>query len=184
MRQHGFLGSDTREQRLIEQTRNGNRDAFECLIEPYVKLLFNYISSRVNDVYDANDIIQNTMLSIWQSIGSYKYESSFKTWAFTIARRRLADFYRKSKKHESLPLTDFENTPVAKNNLDESLDRMDIDNALQHLSSSENELVQLIFQSGLSYSEISTVLEIPIGTIKSRMSSIKSKLRILLSQEG
>ena len=181
---HGFLNSDVREQRLIEQARNGSRDAFERLVEPYVKALFNYISFRVNDASDANDIIQETMLSIWQSIGSYGHGSSFKTWAFSIARRRLADFYRKSKKHDSLPLTDFENVFTANGNINESIDRMDIDNALLHLNSNENELVYLIFQAQLSYQEISAVLGVPVGTIKSRMSSIKSKLRTLLSWEG
>jgi len=178
---HGFLSGDMREQHLIKQTQNGDRDAFERLVEPYVKALFNYISFRVNDVSDANDIIQETMLSIWQSIRSYEYGASFKTWAFSIARRRLADFYRKNKKHDFLPLTDFENVFIAKDSLNESIDRMDIDNALLHLNSNENELVYLIFQAQLSYQEISAVLGIPVGTIKSRMSNIKSKLKTLLS---
>ena len=165
---------------MIKQTQNGSRDAFELLIEPYVKILFNYISYRVNDASDANDIIQETMLSIWLSIKNYEYVSSFKTWVFSIARRRLADFYRKSKKHDSLLLSDFENVLV-KDNLNESIDRIDIGNALSKLSDNERELLYLIFQAQLSYNEISIVLHIPVGTIKSRMSRIKSKLKILLN---
>ena len=182
--QRGFLSNNMREQRLIAQTQNGDRDAFEHLVEPYVKALFNYVMFRVNNVSDANDIIQETMFSIWQSIGSYEHGASFKTWAFSIARRRLADFYRKNKKHNSLPLTDFENIFPEKDPHNESIDRMDIDKALSHLNNNENELVYLIFQAGLSYQEISVVMGIPVGTVKSRMASIKSKLRILLSGEG
>ena len=175
---------DTREQRLLEHTQNGCRDAFEQLIKPYTKALFSYILFRVKISPDANDIIQETMLSIWQSIGSYKSQSSFKTWAFSIARRRITDYYRKNSKHTSLPLTNYENVCATNDDFNAIIDRIYLNDALLHLNDAENELVYLIFQAQLSYSEISSVLGIPVGTVKSRMSSVKSKLKSLLGQEG
>ena len=182
--QHGFLADDLQEKRLIERIKNGDRSAFELLVNPYVQALCNYILFRVKNDDDANDIAQETMLSIWQSIATYDYQSSFKTWAFSIAKRRLADFYRKNSRNETLPLTDFENVFTAKDNLNETIERMDIEQALANLNSKENELVYLVFRAQLSYQEISAALDIPVGTVKSRMSSIKTKLKALLGCEG
>ena len=170
-----------REALLIKQARNGDRAAFDCLIAPYVKPLFSYISSRVNNYADANDIIQECMLSIWQSMGSYGYQSSFKTWVYSIARRRIADFYRKSSKHISVPLSNIENDFAARDSLNERIESIDIDNALSCLDSADNELVYLVFRAQLSYQEVSAVLGIPVGTVKSRMSRIKAKLKLVLS---
>ena len=182
--QHGFLADDLREQHLIERTKKGDRNAFELLVNPYAQALCNYILFRVKNDADANDIAQETMLSIWQSIATYEYQSSFKTWAFSIAKRRLADFYRKNSRNETLPLTDFENVFTAKDNINETIERMDVEKALENLNSKDNELLYLVFRAQLSYQEVSEVLDIPIGTVKSRMSSIKTKLKALLGCEG
>ena len=64
------------------------------------------------------------------------------------------------------------------------VEKMDIKQALTRLSQRDNELVRLIFNAGLSYTEVSEVLDIPVGTVKSRMSAIKTKLRASLGGEG
>ena len=170
-----------REELLVQRTTKGDRDAFEMLIQPYARSLGGYIAYRARSHSDSNDVLQETMLSAWRSIGSFKSESSFKTWLFTIARRRLADFYRKEE--NNLPLTDKLNNLPAEDNLNKSVTRMDVESALLRLSDKENELVHLIFHAGLSYAEISEVMQIPAGTIKSRMSAIKAKLRPLIKEE-
>ena len=168
------------EKQLIERVIKGSTIAFEQLMHPYAKALVNYIMYRIKNEANAKDIIQDTMLSIWQNIASFSHRSSFKTWTYTIARRRLADFYRTGAKHETSPLNDYANNLPAKDSLTESEERMDIRQAMQSLDHKDNELVHLIFQAQLSYQEISEVLGIPVGTIKSRMSAIKGKLRPLL----
>ena len=181
---YGFLVDDLYEQRLIERTKKGDKDAFELLVNLYIQALYKYLLFHVKSSTDANDIAQETMLSIWQSIVTYEYRSSFKTWMFSIAKRRLADYYRKNSRNEILPLTDFENVVTIENNLDDSIESMDVEQALTKLNSEDNELVFLVFQAQFSYQEISELLDIPIGTVKSRMSSIKAKLKNLLSWEG
>ena len=171
-----------REAHLIQCTIQGDRDAFELLIAPYAKVLGGYIAYRARNQSDANDILQETMISVWRSIGSYKSESTFKTWAFTIAGRRLADFYRKDE--NNLPLSEFQDILPAEDDFDKSISRMDVKSALAKLSDKENELVHLVFHAGLSYTEVSEVMKIPAGTVKSRMSGIKAKLKPLIEREG
>ena len=170
------------EANLIQRTIQGDRDAFEQLITPYAKALGGYIAYRAKNQSDANDILQETMFSVWRSIGSYKSESTFKTWAFTIARRRLADFYRKDE--SNLPLSEFQDVLPAEDDFGKSITRMDVRTALATLSDKENELVHLVFHAGLSYAEISEVMDIPAGTVKSRMSGIKAKLKPLIAKGG
>ena len=168
------------ERQLIEQVIKGSASAFEQLMHPYAKALANYIMYRVSSEANAKDIIQDTMLSIWQNIASFSHQSSFKTWAYTIARRRLTDFYRAGTKHETSSIADYTGTLTAKDCLNESEERLDVRQAVQSLSDKESELIHLIFHAQLSYQEISEIMNIPIGTIKSRMSAIKGKLRPLL----
>jgi len=163
---------------LIERVKKGDRDSFEQLINQYSKNLCNYIKFRVKNDADVNDILQDAMLSIWQSIATYEYGSSFKTWIFSITRRRIADFYR--SRHDVLPLADYEESFEINDEIEE---RIDIDRALSRLSDKDNELLHLIFQAQLSYHEISELIGIPVGTIKSRMSGIKAKLKKMLSWE-
>ena len=174
------MANSAQEQQLIRRVIKGDLGAFERLMHPHYKALANYIMYRVKSEADAKDIIQDTMLAIWQNIASFASQSSFKTWAYTIARRRLADFYRRGGKHDTSPLADYENKLTAKDDLAESEERMDILSAMHGLSDKENELVHLVFQAQLSYQEISEVLSVPVGTVKSRMSAIKGKLKPLL----
>ena len=170
------------EAHLIQRTIQGDRDAFELLMAPYVKALGGYIAYRAKNQSDASDILQETMFSVWRSIGSYKSESTFKTWAYTIARRRLADFYRKDESH--LPLSEFGDALPAEDDFGKSITRMDVKSALSKLSDKENELVHLVFHAGLSYTEVSEVMDIPAGTVKSRMAAIKAKLKPLIAKGG
>lgn len=160
---------------------------FENLMEPYNKILYNYILSRVSNAEDVQDIFQETILAIWQGLDNYKGDSSFKTWTIGIARRKIADFYRrhyKDKDFHSLEEIDMEKTPNEPNPLNHAINSMDIENSLNTLASEDRELLFLIFNAGLTYKEIESISGIPEGTIKSRVYYLKKKLRPLLAEGG
>ena len=160
---------------------------FENLMEPYNKILYNYILSRVSNAEDVQDIFQETILAIWQGLDNYKGDSSFKTWTIGIARRKIADFYRrhyKDKDFHSLEEIDMEKTPSELNSLDHAIHSMDIKNSLNTLASEDRELLFLIFNAGLTYKEVENITGIPEGTVKSRVYYLKKKLRPLLVEGG
>lgn len=152
---------------------------FERLCRPQLDALYGYIASRVSE-NDAEDILQETLLSAWRSFSGFDGRSSVKTWLISIARRRICDFYRLRE----LPEYGLDGIEIASGADLESdtAERLDASAALRYLSPAERELVTLVFDSGLSYAEVSEVLLIPVGTVKSRMSSIRAKLKTILGE--
>lgn len=91
---HGFSSGGCTENELIKKAADGDERAFERLMNHFLKVIYNYIRIYVTGDEDIKDIVQESMLSIWMSLKNYGGESSFKTWAIGIVRRRIADHYR------------------------------------------------------------------------------------------
>lgn len=123
------------------------------------------------------------------SLPSYSGMSSFKTWVFSIAKNKAKDvmrrLYRSREKETALDVANMESACDFSSDCDFTdvmNDVIDIRRAVASLSSDERELISLIFTHGMSYSEVSLVMGMPVGTVKSKMSSIKTKLRKILGE--
>ncbi|MCI8387424.1 MAG: RNA polymerase sigma factor [Clostridiales bacterium] len=184
------MNNDISDKALISKAVNGSKSAFEALMNRYLDMLYSYISLRASEA-DAADILQETMLAVWQGLGGYDNRSSLKTWLFAVARRKLCDFYRKRSRESQNECTfadilpdscedGFCDVDSGEDLAAQTVERLDTADAIKRLNESERELVHLIFDAGLSYTEISEVIGVPVGTIKSRMSAIKSKLKYYL----
>lgn len=150
----------------------------------YLGIIYNYISAHVSGAEDVKDIVQETMLSIWQSLKGFEKRSSFKTWCLSITKRRIADCYKKAYKNPSMPLCEAEAVVSARSELDCINDKLTVGEAKAVLDEKEKEIVFLVFNAQLSYAEVSKIMDIPVGTIKSRMSAIKAKLKRQLEKGG
>jgi RNA polymerase sigma-70 factor (ECF subfamily) len=116
-------------------------------------------------------------------------KSSFKTWIIGITRRKIADFYRKfykNKEEQSIDINVFEygEDIYFEKDIEQLADKIVVQNAVSTLSGIEKELVYLIFNAQLTYRQVAQITNIPNGTIKSKMFSIKAKLKNSLSKEG
>lgn len=160
---------------VIKKAIKGDEKAFEKLMINYLQDIYNYISIKVNNENDINDIIQETMLAVFEGLRNYQFTSSFKTWVLAITRRKIADFYRNKYATTTLPL---ENCPHI-----QAKEYKDIYEIIGHLPDDDQELLNLIFVQRLSYKEISQILNIPIGTIKSRFYYLKEKLKPQFKEE-
>ncbi len=180
----GFLVKDGigKKESLIEKAKE-DKKAFESLMKDYVKVLYNYIYTRIPNSSDIEDIIQETLLSAWKGIGAFNYSSSFKTWLLGIANNKINDYFRTRYRHSNENLATFEDYPDEADFTEGSDKKSDVSRAVSMLNPGEKELIHLIFNAGLNYSEISTLTGIPPGTIKSRMSAIKEKLKKYLGED-
>lgn len=168
---------------MLKKAQNGNRQAFESLFSPYLKVVYNYICFRVQNREDANDILQNTLLAAWMGVNRLKTATLLKAWVMGIAKRKIADCFRAGKKQAALPLG-AETGRVGITEEAESVGRrLDMAQALACLKEKESELVYLIFSARFTYSETAEILNIPLGTVKSRMAAVKAKLRASLRPE-
>jgi len=171
----------------LSKAVHGNNKAFEELMSPYMKIIYNYILVHVTNTEDVKDILQDTMLGVWCSLKTFNWQSSFKTWIIGITRRKIADYYRKiysDKKKDQLDISqlneDFQLVSQWRDFTDSTLYKIDIRNAINNLSPRDKDLLYLVFNVQLTYNEIQDITKIPVGTIKSRIYAIKAKLRPLL----
>ena len=131
------------------------------------------------------------MLAVWQGISGFDRRSSLKTWLLAVARRKLCDFYRARQSARELSMSEvFPDSCGEKFDIDSGEDmaagiteRLDAAAAIKSLDAGERELIYLIFEAGLTYAEVSEATGIPVGTIKSRMSALRAKLRGLLGED-
>lgn len=172
----GFFGDGRAEDKLIEKARYADRKAFEELMTNYLKILYNYVSHCIGSKEDVGDIVQETMLAVWKGLPSFHHQSAFQTWVLGIARRKAADYYRTVYRQKTIPLSDCEDTILSEDEFDRINDGLTLHQALAALSKTEREIVFLVFDAQLKYAEVSQLMGIPVGTVKSKMSGIKAKL--------
>jgi len=168
---------------LISKAAGGDCRAFEKLISTHLKVIYNYICIHVKNEEDVSDIIQETMLAVWNGLKNFRQDSAFRTWVIGITRRKIYDFYREKYKNTVIPVYEAESALVAGDLSDELTETIDVSNAVLCLSKPEQEIVFLAFGAQMTYQEISEIVGVPVGTVKSRMHAIKSKLRKRLEKE-
>jgi RNA polymerase sigma-70 factor, ECF subfamily len=176
---------------LLAGLRRGDESAYEILIQRYEKPVYSLVSRLVDDPADAADAVQEVFLKVFRKISWFRAESSLKTWIYRIAvneaRNQRRWFGRHRKREvalEPLPgesvgcgdwLEDQQRSPyeIALDHETRAL----IEDALTEVSPSFRAALVLREIEGLSYEEIAEILEISLGTVKSRILRGREALR-------
>jgi len=171
------------DQQILKRIAVGDRQALSELYVRYQRPLFNYLLQLTPDYGLAEELLQDTLVAVWKSARSFEGRSSVLTWLFGIARRQAHNTLRQRKlplvhegELEGLAATepepeDFTLASVARDELVE---------AFKQLAAVHREVLALIFVQELSYEETAKALNIPLGTVKSRLCNAKRILRTLL----
>ena len=151
--------------------------------------LFDFLAPKINSYFIKNslnyqlseELTQEVMSTIWTKANLYNQEKSkFITWVFTIARNKKIDFYRKSKKNdfneEDLRAFMYQNDDVDSYDIEDSVNKIN-----KELDESQQKLIKMNFFEHKSHKKIAEELEIPIGTVKSRIRTILTKMNKFLS---
>ncbi|MCG3125150.1 MAG: hypothetical protein GIKADHBN_03682 [Phycisphaerales bacterium] len=197
------------DEELIRRVRAGDRESFRTLIERYEVELLNFLIRLVGDRAAAEDVFQEAFLQVHQSIGSFDVERTFRPWLFTIAANKGRDYLRKKGRQRTVDLS----APISGSGVSgddpsgatfvdlmeidlpgpgEALDAQERDRrvqeAVQSLPLSLREILLLSYFQKLSYAQIAEELEIPLGTVKSRLhaavASFAKKWKSLNNQDA
>jgi RNA polymerase sigma-70 factor, ECF subfamily len=179
---------DTDEAILIERCRAGDLAAFEPLVEKYRQRVYRLAYNVLRDPDEAWDVAQDAFIRAFQALPSFRGDSAFYTWLFRIvmnvardrarqhaARGRAFGTERVDEKDWDRVLVDQATSPDAHATQVEERDR--IARALATLSEPHRAIIMLSDLEGLSYREIAEVLNIPMGTVMSRLHNARRRLR-------
>tara|TARA_B100000676_G_C17971377_1_gene783509 strand:+ start:130 stop:705 length:576 start_codon:yes stop_codon:yes gene_type:complete len=187
--------SKKNDEQLIKDFQQGNQVAYEILYNRYKDRIYNFVYRYVNDVDIAQDIAHDTFLKLYTHKHTYKEIAKFSTWLFTIALNICRTELRKKKRRKTystseLSTEDREFAISSDQNVieDKSSDSFEI-NAVVNIclmKLSEEFRTMIIFRDiqELSYDVISNIMELPIGTVKSRINRGRIKLNQFLSEKG
>jgi RNA polymerase sigma-70 factor (ECF subfamily) len=173
-------------QLLALRCRQGDMGAFEQLVRLWEARLFYYIRRLVDQEADAWDVLQKTWIKALRGIRSLKDPKALPCWLYTLARRTVIDHSRRAS-DRPLP-EDFADESADPSSADEpglALDNAEaVHRALAGLSPPHREVLTLFFLQDLTLEEIAAVLDVPVGTVKSRLHYARRAARAAVHEEG
>ncbi|HMK96098.1 MAG TPA: sigma-70 family RNA polymerase sigma factor [Acidimicrobiales bacterium] len=172
---------------LLRRIGQGEEDAMASFYREHGRVVFAQVLLVVGERVLAEEIEQDTMLAVWRGAGSFRGESSVRSWVIAIARRQTRDRLRGRRLRvvNDASLADQPGPGPGPEVM--ALDRAElaeVRGAIQELAPAHREVLGLAFGSGLSLPEVADVLAIPIGTVKSRLAAARAALNRTLEQKG
>lgn len=184
--------SHAEEDALVTALAGGSEDAYEVLIQRYQQPVFSLVCRLMNDPGDAPDVVQEVFLKVFRSIGSFRGNSSLKTWIYRIAVNEAYNhrrwFCRHQRQEVALgsddgPLTFEGMTDPGRSPFEQAADqetRALVEQALDKVNPKFRAAVVLRDIEDLNYEDIATVLDVSLGTVKSRIMRGREALRKIL----
>ncbi len=174
----------------IQATLAGDRDAFGRLVLKYQNRLFHSLQIVLGCETEALDIAQDTFVQAFRKLDSFRGQSLFYTWLFRIGRNLAISRLRTKRHHASLNTRDGSildlpgepSPPGQQIETDESVQQ--IHQALARLSEEHRSIIVLRELEGFDYEAIADILEVPVGTVRSRLHRARSQLKMELEALG
>jgi len=187
---------DERDRRLVREVLGGNREAFRGLVERHQSRVLHLARSVLKNPSDAADIAQETFVRAFVNLESYRSEGSFTAWIAKIANNLAIDFLRRQKTQAPVEFDEgfaesesetmqagllagrLRSDPQSLTLRRELGEQLEL--AMAQLPEKHRAILVLREVDGLSYEELSQVLEIPIGTVMSRLFHARAKMQVIL----
>ena len=185
------------DQKLVEKSQRGDKKAFAMLVEKYQRRLTRLLSRMVRDQSEIEDIVQDSFIKAYRAINNFRGDSAFYTWLYRIgintAKNHLVKLGKRPKAMNDIEIEEIENFGDAQDlrNLETPENSMankeivaSVNQTIETLPDELKEAIQLRDMDGLSYEEISDLMNCPIGTVRSRIfrarEAIAEKLKPLI----
>lgn len=182
------------DEELLERFRRQQPEAFGILVRRYERELFGYLRRYLGDATLAEDVFQNTFLQLYIKSGQYETGRPVRPWLYTIATHQAIDALRRNGRHQAVSLDETRQDagdgeiagllellqgrgpdPLEAANAQER--REQVRASVERLPDFLKQVLLLAYYQGLKYREIADILEIPVGTVKSRLHAALVKLQ-------
>jgi len=191
----------TDEQLLLRYRQTGDRELFAQLVYRYERELYSYLRRYLGNAEMAEDAFQRAFMQVHLKCDQFQQGRRFRPWLYTIATNQAIDLRRRNKRHRMVSLdgtgTDdsgdevkrlvnlLESTESGPETTAENSERDHrIRNTLSDLPETMHAVIQLVYYQGMKYREAAEVLDVPVGTIKSRLHAAIARLTDVWSQQN
>ena len=177
---------------LIRSAAAGDQAAFEQLVKAHEKQVYNLCLRLSGNPDDAFDLSQEAFLKAWRCLGQFQFGSEFSTWLYRLTRNVCLDFLRWKKRQKTvplqmgeaedereLPLPDPAAGPEEQTQTNET--RRILAAAMQQLPKEHREILVLRVVNDLPYEQIAQILDVKLGTVKSRLARARMQLKKILT---
>jgi RNA polymerase sigma-70 factor, ECF subfamily len=164
---------DVEDAELAAEAAGGNAAAFHALTDRHADRLFRLAVALVGNSTDAEDVLQESLIGAFRGLKSFQGRSSVKTWLTRILVNQAARFRRGKRKVEAIT----ESQPATRDGAAGVEAKIDVRAALADLSAEHRQVIVLRELEKMSYDEIADVLEVPQGTVESRLNRARAALR-------
>jgi len=181
------------EELLLDYRDHGDRRAFAALVRRYERELYSYLCRYLGDAAMAEDVFQATFLNVHLKCRQFEADRRVRPWLFTIATNQAIDAQRRNRRHRMVSLDKYngesgtddlgsllellessESSPIEQ--VEDAERRRWVREAITRLAEPLRAAVNLIYFHGMKYREAAEVLDVPVGTVKSRMHTAVLKL--------
>ena len=184
--------TDSREEKWIAAAREGDQGAFEELVLLYEKRVLALTQRMCGNPEDAAEAAQEAFLAAWQGLKNFRGDSSFSTWLYRLSSNACVDLLRREGRRQAAVSLDGEDLnldipspiPSPQEEAERRELREQIEAGLRALPPGYREVLVLREMQQLRYDEIAHVLELDVGTVKSRISRGRKRLRSFLLEQG
>jgi RNA polymerase sigma-70 factor (ECF subfamily) len=172
---------------LLRRIGQGDEDAMASFYREHGRVVLAQVLLVTGERVLAEEVVQDTMLAVWRGAGSFRGESSVRSWVVGIARRQTRDRLRGRRLRvvDDAFLADQPSSgPGPEVTALDRAELAEVKGAIRELALPHREVLGLAFGSGLSLREVAGVLEIPVGTVKSRLAAARTALSRILDEKG
>lgn len=182
---------------LIKKCQHGDYDAFEVLVNTYTDRAYSVAFGVMGNHHDAADMTQEAFIKVFKNIKKFNFKSSFNTWLYRIVKNTCIDELRKKKRKRTISLDAglegyegdyFMQISDDSADIQEILENKETSgmlyDALEMLNEKHRSVLVLVDIKGYDYREVADMLELPVGTVKSRISRAREKLAVIIKNKG
>lgn len=174
------------DRQLVRLSLKGDHTAFEYLFNRYSEAIRRLFLQRLTSAVDADDLLQETFIKVYINLHRYSDSYTFGQWVYTIARNTHIDYER--RRQEDLPIDErftapWASAPSPEEKLISLQQRTQIEHYINSLAEQYRTLFKMRFLEDYSYEEIAEKLQLPMGTVKTRIHRARERMCALIKSE-